>query len=75
MFVELGEAGIGVMVRNEKGEVMAPLAEKFLILESVEMLEALVARKVAIFSMELGLQQVVIEGDSKIVFKALLVGV
>ncbi|KAL0008815.1 hypothetical protein SO802_010317 [Lithocarpus litseifolius] len=71
MFAELGEAGIGVMVRNEKGEVIASLVEKIPIPESIEMLEALVARRAAIFSAELGLHQVVIEGDSEIVFKAL----
>ncbi|KAL0008813.1 hypothetical protein SO802_010315 [Lithocarpus litseifolius] len=71
MFAELGEAGIGVVVRNEKGEVMASLAKKLPILESVEMLEALAVRRAVIFSAELGLHQVVIEGDSEIVFKAL----
>ena len=49
MFADLGEAGIGVVVRNQKGEVMAPLAKKLLTLESVEMLEALVARRASIF--------------------------
>lgn len=28
MFTEIGEVGIGIVVRNEKGEVMASLAEK-----------------------------------------------
>ena len=72
MFAELGVAGIGVVVRNEKGEVMASLAEKIPSPESVEMLEALAARRAAIFSVELGLHQVVIEADSETVFKALL---
>ena len=40
-------------------------------LVSVEVLEALAARKAAIFSVELGLHRVVIERDSEIVFKAL----
>jgi len=72
MFTELGEAGIGIVVRNEKGEVMASIAKKIPSPESIEMLEALVARRAAIFSVELGLHQVVIKGDSEIVFKALL---
>ena len=38
---------------------------------SIEVLEALAARRAAIFSVELGLHRVVIEGDSEIVFKAL----
>ena len=28
MFAEIGEVGIGIVVQNEKGEVMASLAEK-----------------------------------------------
>ena len=59
------------MVRNENGEVMASLAERITILASVEGLEALAARRAVIFSLELGLHRVVIEGDTEIVFKAL----
>lgn len=71
MFTKLGEVGIGIVVRNEKGEVMASIAKKIPSPESIEMLEALAARRAAIFSVELGLHQVVIKGDSEIVFKAL----
>ncbi|KAL0008636.1 hypothetical protein SO802_010138 [Lithocarpus litseifolius] len=72
MFGESDEVGIGVVARNENGEVMASLVERITIPQSVEVLEALAARRAVIFSMELGLHQVVIEGDSEIVFKALL---
>ena len=50
---------------------MASLAERIHMPVSVEVLEALAARRAAIFSAELGLHRVVIEGDPKIVFKAL----
>jgi len=66
-----GKAGVRVVVRNENGEVMASLAEKITKPASVEVLEALAAKRVAIFSMELGLHRVIIERDSEIVFKAL----
>lgn len=50
---------------------MGSFAEKLPIPESVEMLEALATRRATIFFVELGLQQVVIEGDSETLFKAL----
>ena len=65
-----GEAGIGVVIRNEKGEVMGSLAEKIKKPDSVEVLEALAARRAILFATELGLQRVIIEGDSEIVFQA-----
>ena len=71
MFGESSEVGIGVVVRNENGEVMASLAEQITIPASVQVLEALATRRATIFSMELGLHRVIIEGDSEIVFKAL----
>ena len=67
MFTEIGEAGIGIVVWNERGEVMASLAEKkFPCLPSVEVLEALAARKAAVFTVKLGLHWAIIEGDSKL---------
>ncbi|XP_075665535.1 uncharacterized protein LOC142635224 [Castanea sativa] len=66
-----GEAGLGVVIRNEKGEVVGSLAEKIKLPDSIEVLEALAARKAILFAIELGLQRVIIEGDSEIIFKAL----
>ncbi|XP_023886377.1 uncharacterized protein LOC111998512 [Quercus suber] len=68
---ELGEAGLGFVIRNEKGEVMGSLAEKINKPDSVEVLEALATRRAVLFAVELGLQRVVFEGDSETVFKAL----
>ena len=71
MLMDSGEARIGVVIRNENGEVMGSLAEKIAKPECVEVLEALVARRAILFATELGLKWVIIEGDSEIVFKAL----
>jgi len=46
MFAESDQAGIGVVVRNNKGQVMAALAEKVPKPASIEVLEVLAARKV-----------------------------
>ena len=66
---ELGETGLGVVIRNEKGEVMGSLAEKITKPNSVEVLEALAARRAVLFAAKLGLQWVVFESDSETVFK------
>ena len=45
---------MGVVISNERGEVMASLSEKIVMPSLVEVLEMLVARRVAIFACELG---------------------
>ena len=64
MFNESGEAGIGVVVQNSIGEVKAALAEKIKKRPTVEVLELLATRRVALFSEDLGLDKVIFEGDS-----------
>ncbi|XP_050289950.1 uncharacterized protein LOC126728124 [Quercus robur] len=71
VFAESEEAGIGVIVRDSKGEVIAALAEKIPYPGSVEVLEALAARRAAKFVVELGLSAAEIEGDSEVVWRAL----
>ena len=63
MFGESDEAGVGVIVRNSKGEVKAALAEKIRKPPSV--------LRAAIFSQELSLDRVIFEGDSEQVMRAL----
>ncbi|XP_030968482.1 uncharacterized protein LOC115988978 [Quercus lobata] len=71
-FVEEEKAGIGVVIRNELGQVMGSLAEKIEMPSTVEVLEALAARRAMIFMEELGLRQAIFEGDSELVVKALV---
>ena len=71
VFTESGEAGIGVIVRDARGEVITALAEKILYPGSVEVLEALAARKATKFVVELGLSSSILEGDSEVVYRAL----
>lgn len=70
-FAEEEEAGIGVVVRNELGQVMASLAEKLVMPSTVQVLEAMAARRAMIFMEELGLRRAIFEGDSELVVKAL----
>ena len=71
-FVDEEKAGIGVVVRNDRDQVMGSLAEKIEMPPTVEVLEAMAARRAMIFMEELGLRKAVFEGDSEIVFKALV---
>ncbi|XP_030930993.1 uncharacterized protein LOC115956857 [Quercus lobata] len=71
VFSESGEAGLGVVFRNAKGEVIAALAEKILYPGSVEVLEALAVRRAVNFIVELGIAGSEFEGDSEVVCRAL----
>ena len=54
MFDDLDEAGIRIVVRNGKGEMMAALSRKVAKPFFVKLLELLAARRVAHFVQELG---------------------
>ena len=71
-FADEEEAGIGVIVMNELGQVMASLAEKLIMPSTVEVPKAMTARRAMIFMKELGLRRAIFEGDSELVVKALI---
>ena len=71
-FADEEKAGIGVVVRNELGQVMGSLAEKIEMSSTVEVLEAMAARRAMLFMEELGLRHAIFEGDSELVVKALV---
>ena len=71
IFTDSDEAGLGVVIRNDSGLVIAVLSKKIRIPCSVELVELQAVRKAVHFAAELGFHQVCLEGDSKIVFKAL----
>ena len=74
MFAESDQAGIGVVVRNHRGQVMAALAEKIPKPASTEILEVLATRRAVQFTLELGFAHSIFEGDAEIVIKALVEG-
>ncbi|XP_050255142.1 uncharacterized protein LOC126701039 [Quercus robur] len=71
VFEESGEAGIGVVIRNSAGEVMASLSEKIPLPATVEAVEMLAARRAVRFVQEVGLAESIFEGDSQSVILAL----
>ena len=72
IFQDTGTTGIGVVIRDSEGMVIAALSERITLPSTVEDVEALACRKAISFSIELGLQDVVFEGDSKIIYKHLV---
>ena len=71
VFEEIGEARIGVVIRNLAEEVMASLSEKIPLPSSVEAVEALAARRVARFVQVVGIIESILEGDSLSIISAL----
>ena len=71
MFRESDKAGIGVVIRDSEGQVLAALSEQIVKPPSVEILELLAARRAVKFTAELGYAQLVCEGDSESVVNSL----
>ena len=71
MFRESDKAGIGVVIRDSEGQVLAALSKQIVKPPSVEILELLAARRAVKFTAELGYAQLVCEGDSESVVNSL----
>ena len=71
MFGESDMAGIGVVIRNCEGQVMAALSEQIVKPLTVDFLELLAARRAVSFSTQLDYVQGVCEGNSESVVNAL----
>ena len=66
MFREDNLTGVGVIVRNGEGKVMASMVESFQLPLSITVVEVIAAKKALQFAIDLGLSSIVLEGDSKI---------
>nr|POF00294.1 hypothetical protein CFP56_60087 [Quercus suber] len=74
VFEEEQEAGIGVVIRDNEGQLLAALSEKVRLPVTVEVLEMLAARRAALFAREFGFSWVCFEGDVELVVKCLQSG-
>uniref|UniRef100_A0A2N9FN80 Protein kinase domain-containing protein n=1 Tax=Fagus sylvatica TaxID=28930 RepID=A0A2N9FN80_FAGSY len=72
IFSNTNEAGLGVIIRNDQGEVMGSLCQRIPFPHSVEAVEASAARYAIQFAKDLGIMKIDLEGDSKIIVDALL---
>lgn len=72
VFKEVGQSGVGVVIRNEKGELMGTMCKKISFpLGTLEAEETAAAEGIAL-ARDLGLREVVIEGDASMVMSALV---
>ena len=71
IFMDSGTAGLGVVVRDAEGMVIAALSKRIALPPTVEDVEALACRRAISFSIELRLQDVVFEVASEIIHKHL----
>nr|POF22818.1 putative ribonuclease h protein [Quercus suber] len=70
-FADMDKAGLGIVVRNCDGLVMASMAQQIPLPHSVVEVETLAARRALEFALELGFEQIILEGDSETLFKAI----
>ena len=70
-FENLGCAGIEVAIRHSTGEIIAALSQRIPLPHSVEMVEAMAACRTIVFTQEMSLSKVVVEGDCLRVVSAL----
>nr|XP_023890194.1 uncharacterized protein LOC112002269 [Quercus suber] len=71
VFCEIDEAGLGVVVRDHQGRVMASISEKIKLPSSSDEVEALVAIRAISFALELHLPSIIVKGDSELIISAL----
>ncbi|XP_030923046.1 uncharacterized protein LOC115949925 [Quercus lobata] len=71
IFAQQARAGIGVVIRNEDGAVMASMAQQLPLLTTVAQVEALAARRAMEFALDLGITRVIMERDSEVICKEL----
>ena len=71
IFKESNLGGIGVVIRDNAGLVIATLSQKVHDIHTAKMMEALAARRAIIFAKEVGVVDVEFEGDAEIVIRDL----
>ena len=71
LFKEIWQAGVGVMVRDANGRVCGALSDRIVLPGTVEEVEAIACKKAVQFALQLGLVEVVFEGDSKTITTAI----
>ena len=60
-----------MVIRNSGGHVIGALSDRIFLPATVDEVEALACRKAISFALELGVEKVVLEGDSDIIIQAL----
>ena len=63
--------GIGVVIINSSGQVIGALSDIIHLPSAIDDVEAIAFRRAISFAMEIGVEEVVFEGDSETIIKAL----
>ena len=71
VFMEQQSSGIGAIIRNAQGQVMARMSAKGPYVRNSEEAEALACRQAVVFALEAGFSKIVIEGDNSTIMKAI----
>ena len=74
IFAEEGLAGLGVVIRNDHGLIMASLTQQIPLPGSVIEVEVLAARKALELTIELGFDNITLERDSEVLINSLAKG-
>ena len=70
-FKDINKVGIGIVNQDGFGQVLASLLEQIQLPYSSDLVEAMLAARAIYFAAELGFSSYVLEGDSKLIIKAL----
>jgi len=71
VFSSVNASGIGVVIRNNLGQVIASCSQRLPPVHSSNEVDALAAAKAVSFAAEIGITKAVLEGDSLTIMKAL----
>ena len=72
VFIELGAAGLGVVISDCSGNVIGALSERIPIPVSAATVEALACRRAMVFAKEVSIFNIEVEGDAEVILKAIL---
>nr|XP_023890897.1 uncharacterized protein LOC112002963 [Quercus suber]POE62583.1 putative ribonuclease h protein [Quercus suber] len=71
IFSTHSSAGLGLIIRDQAGLVLAALSQEIPLPTLVETVEVIAARMALLFARELGFEKVLVEGDSEVIIKAI----
>ena len=74
LFKSSNSAGLGVIIRDTNGAVIGALSARVPLPQSVALVEALACRRAVQFAVEIGLHEVIFEGDAAVVINAISKG-